>query len=140
MAIQERPIAGWGLALKQINKADSELNGFSRGDYFAQNNIGFSADAWFLWLIVQFGIPGFLLYIATLVVPLSSGYRTLRRTADSQEKRLNAGLVAYFVTVIVGGISNSPTLVYSPSNLILWACAGLLLQTPRTVLRAPVQA
>jgi hypothetical protein len=128
-ALMNHPL-GLGLNLSVINNSKYDMKGYSRGDYFSEQNLGFSADCWFLWLFVQLGVFGFLLYILCFLIPIIWGWSQREKIANAESMILFYGLLSLLVFTIIAGISNSPTLVYSPSNLLIWAAAGLLMKVP----------
>jgi hypothetical protein len=122
---------GFGLLLNSFNDPIPGLTGYARvTGYFEEHNIFFSADTWFQWLMVQIGILGFCLYAALLFLPVFWGWRQSPKIRDPQLRVLMNGVTALMTGVFVAGISNSPLLIFAPSNLLIWAAAGMLMKIP----------
>lgn len=129
IALSEHPM-GLGLRLQQISDSKDILSGYARNNYFEENNLPFSADSWFLFLLVQLGLPFGILYFLLFLVPIIVGWRTKNTIQNKDLRIIFHGLLALLIVVFLGGVSNSPILVFPPSNLFIWAAVGILLKIP----------
>jgi hypothetical protein len=122
---------GFGLLLNSFNDPIPGLTGYARvTGYFEEHNAFFSADTWFPWLMVQIGVLGFSLYAALLFLPVLWGWRQSPKIRDPGLRVLMNGVTALMAGVFVAGVSNSPLLIFVPSNLLIWAAVGALIKTP----------
>jgi hypothetical protein len=128
-ALSEHPL-GLGLNLQQISDSKSILSGFARHNFIAENNLPFSADSWFLWLLVQLGLPLGILYFLLFIIPLIVGWKSRNIIKNKNLEIISHGILALLFVTFLGGISNSPILVFPPCNLFVWAAVGLLLKIP----------
>lgn len=124
---------GFGLFLNATYsiQSNTELNRYARvNGYFAERGIFFSGDNWFQWLMVQVGLPAFLLYALLFLIPIFWGWRWRNRILDHDWRIILQGLLALVITVFIAGVSNSPILAFPPTNLLFWGIVGLLLKIP----------
>jgi hypothetical protein len=128
-ALSENPF-GLGLILNQNSDQKSTLSGFSRRDYFSEHHLAFSGDSWFLFLTVQIGFFFGILYFLLFLIPIYYGITLKNAIYDTNLIIIFRGITALLIIVFIGGISNSPILVYPPSNLFIWAAVGVLLKIP----------
>jgi hypothetical protein len=90
----------------------------------------FSGDAWFLWLVVQLGLLFGILYLLLFLIPIVYGWKMKNRIQDNSLRIVFNGILALLIVTFIGGISNSPVLVFPPTNLFFWAAVGLLFKIP----------
>lgn len=130
-AVVDYPL-GFGLYLNPPTFDISELVGrYARvNGYFESRGMLFTGDNWFQWLMVQIGLPGFLLYATLFLIPISSGIKQRKRVQSRELRSLLNGLLALLIVTFIAGISNSPILVFPPSNLLIWVAAGVLMKLP----------
>jgi hypothetical protein len=128
-ALSEHPL-GLGLTLQQISDPKSNLSGYARKNYFEENNLSFSGDSWFLWLLVQLGLPFGILYFLLFLIPLIVGWKQRNAIKNKDLEVIFHGILALLFVTFLGGISNSPILVFPPNNLFIWAAVGLLIKIP----------
>ena len=97
-ALSENPF-GLGLTLKQIADPSSPLSGYARKNYFEENNLSFSGDSWFLWLLVQLGLPFGILYFLLFLIPIMVGWRFRNSINDKELEVIFHGTFALlFIT------------------------------------------
>jgi hypothetical protein len=128
-AIVEHPL-GLGLVLQQISNAQSSLRGYARHNFFEEHGLGFTGDAWFLYLLVQLGIVCGVVYFLLFLVPIFYGWRLKNAIHDDNLQIVFKAVLALVTVTFIGGISNSPVLVFPPANLFIWAAVGLLFKIP----------
>lgn len=140
-AIIDYPL-GFGLYLSPISPEISELVGrYARvNDYFASRDLFFGGDNFFQWLMIQVGLPGFALYTLLFLIPIIWGLRRRKWIRDHGLRILMNGILALMISTFIGGVSNSPILVFPPSNLLIWAAAGILMKLPSWDMRSPEDA
>lgn len=127
-ALAENPM---GLGLYHgYNKAGTGAPGYTRENFFEENDLVFSADAYFLWLLVQIGLPCFLLYFLLMAYPVFWALKERRRLRDSHLRITFFSLLSITMVTILMGVSNSPILVFPPSNLLIWSAIGIMLKIP----------
>jgi hypothetical protein len=131
-AIIDYPL-GFGLFLNSTGNlsANPELNRYARvNDYFSKRGAFFSGDNWFQWLMVQIGLPGFIIWSSTFIIPIIWGWKWRNRISDPNLRILAYGCLALTSAVFIAGVSNSPVLAFPPSNLLFWAIVGILFKIP----------
>ncbi|MBX3012082.1 MAG: hypothetical protein KF832_11275 [Caldilineaceae bacterium] len=131
-AIIDYPL-GFGLYLNSTygGQTNPELNHYARVDgYFTSRGVFFSGDNWFQWLMVQIGLPGFILYASLFWIPIGWGWYWRNRLRNRDWRIIAHGCLALLIVVFVAGISNSPILAFPPANLLFWAMVGLLIKAP----------
>jgi hypothetical protein len=128
-ALAENPL-GLGFTLQQISDPLSSLKGYARENYFEEHNLSFSGDSFFLWLLVQLGLIFGAAYFLLFLVPIIYGWRLKNAIQDKNLRIIFHGILALLIITVIGGISNSPILVFPPSNLFIWAAVGLLFKIP----------
>lgn len=130
-AIADYPL-GFGLFLNGTGMpSNPELDRYARiNDYFSSHGVFFSGDNWFQWLMVQTGLPTFVLYVALFLVPILWGLYWRNRIQNNDLRLLLQGSLALVIATFVAGVSNSPILTFPPSNLLFWAVVGALFKAP----------
>lgn len=121
---------GFGLWLSSLEESYVEnFRQYARvNGYFQAKQINFSGDNWFQWLAVQIGIFNFSLYSLLYLIPIYIGWKQRKKIRSPELVALSNGLLALTTATFIAGISNSPILVFPPSNLLIWAASGLILK------------
>lgn len=118
---------GLGLSLTDTSMDNYVDQGFARSGVINQQ---ISADAWFLWLVLQIGLLYGGLMLLIYVVPLLRGLLALSTTEPAYQWQICAFTSILFV-ILLGALSNSTILNYPPSNIILWWSVGALFAIPK---------
>jgi hypothetical protein len=118
--------AGLGLWLTPFSQWGDRYARY--GSYFSNRGELFTGDEWFLFLAVQIGLPLFLLYAALYLLPIAYGWKNCRHFHNSELRILANGMLALMIVTFLAGASNSPILVFSPTNFLIWAAAGVLMK------------
>jgi len=113
---------GIGLSLTDTSKDSYSDNGYVRTGITADF---FTADAWFLWLIVQIGLFFGLLLLYVFFSPLFIAIFLLISRTRSNTWPVCASMSLLFI-VLLGCMSNSSILNYPPSNVIIWCTVGVI--------------
>jgi len=124
---------GFGLYLNSTGDLATrpDLNRYARvNNYFEERNIFFSGDNWFQWLMVQIGLPGFLIFAGMFLIPIAWGLKWRYRIKHPGLSTTLYGSLALIIAVFIAGVSNSPVLTFPPSNLLFWSMVGILLKIP----------
>lgn len=129
-AIIDYPL-GFGLYLESLRGSGFAERYVRIEGYFTRRGVFFSGDNWFQWLMVQVGLPAFLLYLALFLIPLVWAWRYRHTIQDHGLRHFMYGIIGLMVAVILAGVSNSPVLAFPPSNLLIWAAVGALCCVPR---------
>jgi len=122
---------GINLFVSNLNGVGLSLTDTSQNTYddlgFVRTGIvdNFSADAWFLWLIVQIGIFPGLLLLFVYIHPFLIGLLNLKTNSISAKWQICAFLSLLFI-ILLGSISNSEILNYPPSNILNWCAIGAI--------------
>jgi len=121
---------GLGLNLAGTGSIKTTVTGYARTDFFTLNNLDFSGDSWFLWLLVQVGILGFGFYLFLFLHPVIWGWRKRAFIYNSNLRAIFLGILALVTVTVVAGVSNSPILCFTPTNTLIWAAVGVLYKIP----------
>jgi len=85
-----------------------------------------TTDTYFLWLILQGGIFLFISYLLLFLFPLVLSYKKRNYIEVHNRPLFYTIWLWILIVVVIGGVSNSATLIDTPTNLIVFSGIGLL--------------
>jgi O-antigen ligase len=84
---------------------------------------------------VDYGVPGFVAFIALVTIVLGLGLRTIVRTRHRAEEALAIGLLAGYLVYLVHGFMDAVTFSTKPA-IIVWMIAGIIVASERMTANA----
>jgi hypothetical protein len=113
---------GIGLSLTDVSLSDYNDLGYVR---IGLPDVAISADAYFVWLILQIGIALGIGMLLLYCVPLGRGI-ALAKATDANLGFHGAAFSSIIFVILLGALSNSSVLTYPPSNILFWCAVGAL--------------
>jgi len=102
----EKPVFGWGPATYQFSYAPFQIA--SEKTIISTNyGEGGNAHSEYLGSLVDSGIPGLILYIVVLLIPVGKGIKIYRTSSNKQVRKIVLALIAGLVTYIIHGALNN---------------------------------
>jgi uncharacterized membrane protein YhaH (DUF805 family) len=94
-------------------------------------------ESWYAKALVELGLPGLVLLLATLAVIAIGAFQCHRRLHDPQLRAVSASLLALVVWNIVYGIKGG-LIDFDPMNVYFWFFVGVLAKITSLDQRPPV--
>ncbi len=82
-------------------------------------------ESWFVKVVLELGVPGFVLVVSLFAVMLGRGLGRHRRVRDPQLRTISAALLAFLFVNVLFAVSK-PYIDNDPINVYFWLFAGLL--------------